>query len=254
MLYTLRLPKFEGPLDLLLSLIEEKKLNISEISLAHVADQYLSYIKSEDFARALETEDARLDEPSARQARLAHIADFLVIAARLLLIKSRSLLPSLELTNEEEQDIKELEARLTHYRIIKQAAKKMAAAMEMAQPFHAREFLVGFQEFLPPENISGILLRDAISSLLSTLKENSRIPEETIAVIISFEETLEAIKTRVMREACTFRDISNPAEKGDMIVAFLAILELAKQKFIIVEQETIFEDIKIRKVEYNLES
>lgn len=239
-MYTLKLSQFEGPLDLLLELIEEKKLNVSEISLAEVADQYLAYIKSEDFARSC----------TSQEMHLAHIADFLVIAARLLLIKSRALLPSLSLTEEEEGDIKELESRLEEYRIFKDAAKKLGIAATKSSPLYGREFLVGFKDFLPPTGLTSETLRDTVLALLTILEESTTIKEETIALIVSFEETLETIKARVLKEAFSFHEIGGQGGKSDTIVAFLAILELAKQKFIIVEQEEIFRDIRIKKAEH----
>src|SRR3989338_5944844 len=99
-MYQLTLNNFSGPLGLLLNLVEEKKLSINEVSLAQVADQYIAYIKS---APALSKEE---------------LAQFIVVAATLILIKSRSLLPSLAIS-EEETDIKELETRLATYKFFK---------------------------------------------------------------------------------------------------------------------------------------
>ena len=105
------LEKFSGPLDILLSLIEEKKMAINEISLSQVTDQFLDYLKN------LENNTERETFESMEYQRI--LADFLVIASRLILIKSRSLLPNLVLSEEEESDIKELEERLRIYQQIK---------------------------------------------------------------------------------------------------------------------------------------
>src|SRR3989344_7297472 len=98
---------YEGPLDLLLELIEKRKLLINDISLANVADEYITRINAMDELPVGET------------------ADFVALAATLLLIKSRSLLPSLTLTDEESRDIKELEYRLAIYQLIKEASSNL---------------------------------------------------------------------------------------------------------------------------------
>src|ERR1035437_6794426 len=89
---------FEGPLDLLLSLIEKRKLLINDIALSKVADDYIMYLQNQENFPMKDT------------------ADFLVIASTLLLIKSRSLLPGMEISEEEQYDINELEARLKIYK------------------------------------------------------------------------------------------------------------------------------------------
>src|SRR3989344_4683582 len=102
MSFTIKQQHFEGPLDVLLDLIEKRKFFINDISLAKVADDYLAYIK------ALE------------KFPLADSANFVLVASTLVLIKSKSLLPNLELTTEEQGDIADLERRLVLYRRMKE--------------------------------------------------------------------------------------------------------------------------------------
>src|SRR3989338_7017919 len=98
---------FEGPLDTLLSLVEKRKLFISDISLAQVADDYIAYIKSlEDFP-------------------IADSAHFILIASTLVLIKSKSLLPTLTLSEEEEHNIEDLEKRLAEYQKYKELSRHL---------------------------------------------------------------------------------------------------------------------------------
>ena len=99
--------KFNGPLDVLLSLIEERKMEITDISLANVTDAFLKYVG-----------DLKQTAPEI-------LADFLVIAARLILIKSKSLLPTLELSSEEEKDINDLKKHLEIYRLFKEASQNI---------------------------------------------------------------------------------------------------------------------------------
>ena len=100
--YTVKTEAFEGPLDILLSLIEKRKLHINDVSLSKVADDFIAYINS--------IEEFPLEES----------ADFILIASTLILIKSKSLLPTLDLSIEEEEDISTLEDRLREYQKIKE--------------------------------------------------------------------------------------------------------------------------------------
>ena len=106
--YTVKTSAFEGPLELLLNLVEGKKLFINEISLASVTDDYLA------FARSLPKND------------LTELTSFLAIAATLILIKSRSLLPGFLVTKEEEQDIQDLESRLALYSMIREISVSLS--------------------------------------------------------------------------------------------------------------------------------
>ena len=106
--YNAKIGSFEGPLGLLLSLIEDRKLFINEISLAQVADDYIGYLKNLQ------------DLPPER--KIANVSYFVLVAATLILIKSKSLLPNLALTEEEEEKIGDLERRLKLYQIIKKAS------------------------------------------------------------------------------------------------------------------------------------
>lgn len=104
--YRFQLEQFEGPLDLLLGLIEKEKLDITQVSLAEIADQFLAYIDN--------NENINLEQLSA----------FLSVATRLILIKSRALLPILTFTEEEEESIQDLEEHLRLYQIFREQAKK----------------------------------------------------------------------------------------------------------------------------------
>ncbi|HPI82416.1 MAG TPA: segregation/condensation protein A, partial [Candidatus Paceibacterota bacterium] len=106
--YNLKTDKFEGPLELLLSLIEDRKFFVNEISLASVTDDYLKYIKS--------LSEIDNDE------KINNISSFILTAATLILVKSRSLLPNISLTEDEKENINDLELRLKLYEIIKRAS------------------------------------------------------------------------------------------------------------------------------------
>ena len=140
-----RLQQFEGPLDLLLQLIEKEKLDIAEIALSNVADQYLEHLNN--------TQDIH---PS-------NLAEFLYVASKLILIKSKALLPVLEFTEEEEEDIAELQMRLKEYRRFKEAAKKIHTIYNNPKKMISRESYSGFnQVFCPPEDLKAKNLSESL--------------------------------------------------------------------------------------------
>lgn len=226
--------KFEGPLEVLLELIEKEKLSVSEISLAKVTDDYIKYVKS------LEKID-----PEA-------LAEFLVVAAQLMLIKSRSLLPNLELSEEEQQSVEELEKRLEEYKRIRDMAKELKKLESRRTQIFTREAYLGMEPvFYPPPKLSLEMLAVSFRAFLDALPKIAKLAEEKIKKIISLEEKIAHIRSFLqgaMERA--FSDIVRGSkEKVEIIVSFLAILELARQRFVELDQEKPFEEIIIRKHE-----
>src|SRR3990167_1465647 len=180
-MYQLTLEKFSGPLGLLLNLVEEQKLSINEISLAEIAEKYIAHLKS-------------LEEIPKEE-----LAVFLVIASTLMLIKSRSLLPGVKLTEEEETDIKELEQRLKTYQFFKKLSQHIRELNKQDKHLFGREAYVG---------MSAIFFS----------------PEGTLGKMISIEDKMAEIQERLNRMlALTFDELKNSArEKIEIIVSFLA--------------------------------
>src|SRR3989344_3233666 len=146
MTYVVKLQQFEGPLALLLELIEDEKLKITEISLAKVTDQYLEY---------------------------------LVVASRLILIKSRAILPTLELNEEEEDSIKDLEWRLEEYKRFREASKVLAELFAKKTYAYSRELYKGMTTaFCPPENLMPDDLCRAFQKILNELPKEEPLAEE----------------------------------------------------------------------------
>jgi len=232
-MYELTLEKFKGPLDLLLDMVEEKRLSINEISLSEVADQYIAYLKA-------------LEESSKEE-----LASFLVIASTLMLIKSRSLLPSLKLTEEEEVDIKELEVRLKMYKFFKELSFGLGNIGKLGQHLFGREAYAGMSYFFsPPEKINAQDLKKAISDILEILPKANDLPEDIVERAVSLEEKMAELKERVERSFSHIfsgkAKIKNE-EKVEVIVSFLAMLELIKQGFLIFEQKRLFDNIELKK-------
>jgi segregation and condensation protein A len=234
-MHKIKIDQFEGPLDLLLQLIEQQKLDIAEVSLAQVTEQYIQCLH--------EAKD---------QISLDELADFLVVAAKLLLIKSRVLLPYLHVKEEEEQD---LEAQLKIYKQFHEASKIIQKIISKHQFSFSRPHLLVGKDigFRPPKNLTVQRLTKAFVRVLDKIEQQPfvRLPKDVIKKTINISEKIEQLKNQIFKEATmNFQKIISQAkDKTEVIVSFLALLELVKQKAITVEQGSIFDDITIRRLE-----
>ncbi len=230
--YKVQLENFEGPLDLLLSLIDENKLDISEISLAKITDQYLYYLKN----------NQNLD--------IAEIADFLLIAAKLLYLKSKLLLPDVNFGIEAEEDANDLERQLKIYKEYHDARKILQKLINKHNFTYSRVTpLIKIKaEFLPPKNIKTEDLQFAMERLINSLKPIFKIPKKLIDKTINIKEKIEHIETLLNeRESIAFSEfIKDRSNKTEIIVVFLAMLELMKKRTINAHQEFLFEEITIK--------
>lgn len=232
MVYHVRLPQFEGPLDLLLSLIEKEKLDITELSLAQVTDQYLSSIRQE------------------KNLSLAHLGDFLSVAAQLILIKSRALLPTLSVTEEEELSLQDLEERLKWYQRFREASKRMEKILQGKNTAYSRESYLGLRSFFyPPHNLESADLRAAFEAVLGELPVREELPEESLEEVITLEEKIRVFQDELSeRVESSFAALTREAvTKVEVIVSFLAILELVKQSFLFAHQPSLFMDIRLKR-------
>lgn len=232
-MYTIKLEQFQGPLDLLLQLTEEKRLDITEISLAKVTDQYLKYLEK------------------IENIPLENLADFLVIASRLILIKSRMLLPALELTEEEEEDIEALKKQLEEYKRFKELAKKIEDIAKAKNLAYSREKYQGLKSiFYPPKNFKLEDLKTVFKKVMEEIALlEEKLPEESLKLKVSIEEKIKDLQKELSnRIKATFQDLTKAGAKTDIIISFLALLELIKQKVLSVNQKKAFGDINIRKL------
>ena len=233
MTFSVKQEKFEGPFELLLELIEKEKLAISDISLAKVTDDYIAHVKMLD----------RID-PEA-------LAEFLVVAAQLMLVKSRSLLPTLALNEEEEESIEELEKRLTEFKKLRELMQELKNLESKHIVIMTRESFTEFQPiFYPPPKLTIEMLQDAFASFLAALPKVRKLAEEKLKRVISLQEKITHVR-RFLTESVekAFSElVGNSREKVEIIVSFLAILELARQKFIDLDQHELFADIKIKRL------
>ncbi|MEO8638192.1 MAG: ScpA family protein [Candidatus Taylorbacteria bacterium] len=219
---------FEGPLDLLLNLIEKRKLLINDISLAKVTDDFIEHVKRHE---AFPISDS---------------ADFIFIASTLLLVKSKSLLPNLDLTDEEEGSIEDLERRLKIYKEIKDLA------LHIKEMF-GKELIFGRLEtknitpiFTPEATIQKDAVYLAIEDILRNFPMKEMLPQVKVSQVVSLEKMIEHLTERIKSSLkMSFREFSKygKSEKVHVIVSFLAMLELVKQGIISVHQEKKGDDI-----------
>ncbi len=223
--FALETPTFSGPLEALLSLIESRKLSVSDVSLSEVADAYLSYVE-------------KLPE-----LPLGETAQFILIASTLLLIKSRTLLPTMELSEEESANIEELERRLRRYAIFRNAAKLLKREwgrkpLSLALRAPAKE-----QAFAPGEATIGALF-SSLTRLVATLPTLRARPEVSVAPAIALEDVVLSLRKRVTSAfRLRWSEIARSAGKEEAIVYFLALLELVRSGTASVSQEKLFGDI-----------
>ncbi|MDT8860091.1 segregation/condensation protein A [Alkalihalobacillus sp. MEB130] len=243
--YSVKLDTFEGPLDLLLHLINQAEVDIYDIPVAVITDQYLAYIHA--------MQDLELDIAS----------EYLVMAATLLAIKSKMLLPKQEeelfdddwQMEEEEDPREELMYRLIEYKKYKEAATELKEKEQERSLVHTR----------PPEDldpyiseeerrdiaISGVSLFDMLSAYQKLMKRKElKAPRTT--TVKSQEYSIEDRMQEIVKELtqkfngfCRFDELFPVPERGHVVVSFLAILELMKTKTIRCEQAQNFSDIMI---------
>ena len=229
--YKVQLEEWQGPLDLLLQLIEEQEMDITEVSLSQVAQQFIEYMNF----KPISPEET---------------ADFLVVAAKLLYIKSKALLPGLEL---DEEDGIDLAKQLKMYKEYLEAAKKIQKILRKKRHCFSKEkFPEGITEqvFYVPQSVTKNKLKRTFEQIIKRIKPFIILPKKVIQKTIKLSERIQQIKDLIIKEACTSFNklVCDSKTKTEKIISFLAILELTKQKIINVEQGKLFEDITLKKI------
>jgi len=227
---------FTGPMDLLLQLIEKRKLFIGDISLATVSDDFLEYVGE------------------AKSFPIHHVAHFLVIASTLLLIKSKSLLPYLELSDEESQDIEDLEHRLQLYKQIRDLGKHVQKYFGRTVLFTTSRNAPIDPMFAPHDKITSDNMLDSARNVIQTFPPVENIKKTVVAKVMSLEEMIDQLTIRIQNSVETsFKSltetdgIDTKEKKVHVIVSFLALLELVKKGTVGVRQHNMFDDIAIEK-------
>jgi segregation and condensation protein A len=229
--YAVKTEVFEGPLALLLDLVEKRKLFVNDVSLSVVTDDFIEYVNNHE------------------EFPLGESAEFIVVASTLMLIKSRSLLPSLILTEEETESIEDLEERLRLYSKTKELSihiKKLFGKNMIFEKLPAKSEVVVFS---PDKHTNVAELALALDKVVMSLPKKEILPKATVRKIISLEEAIEKLAERISKSAkMSFQDFykgSVDSSKGmtyenkvTIIIGFLAMLELVKRGAIRVNQES----------------
>ncbi len=227
-MYNINLPQFQGPFDLLLRLIEKQKLDITEITLAQVTDQFLNYIK-------------KIEKIGPRE-----LADFLNIAAKLIFIKSKLLLPE-KILEEEEENSHDLIDQLRLYQEYVLATKKVGELLSNPCYSFSKSKLPEktLYSFSFPRNINPQVLKKNFESFIFVIEQQARLSFKKVKHrIFSLKNKInEMLSILRQKRRFIFNRVINSRSKAEKLVMFLAILELMKRNKINIDQKGLFQDI-----------
>jgi len=229
--YEIKLEKFEGPLALLLKLVEQEKLPIAEVFLGRVTESFLDYINT-----SVEISEEEL-------------ADFLVVATKLLYIKSKNLLPEplVEL-----EDGLSLEDQLRMYKEFVEAAKRIEEIIKKKGFSYFRDVLLKLNNagFYPPKGLNSDKMKRMFKEVLERLKPLIDLPRAAFEKVMSIKEKIQQIENLLKNfKELRFSHLFNEAgSRTELIIIFLALLELTKQRHVAIFQENNFEEIIISRV------
>lgn len=234
MAYSVSIEKFEGPLDLLLQLVEKQEMEITNISLIAVTEPFVTLIREQQ--GTIPPED---------------LADFLVVAAKLVYLKSKALLPDLSDDLDEGPD---LETQLRMYKAFSEAAKQIGERwMEGRESFSRTSRIVRqtVPVFQPPVGVTVLALKELYERAIKRLEPILSLPKAAIERAITIEEKIEHLRTRVssMLQVSFHRFLADSHDRNEMVVGFLALLELIKQRIVRVEQGNLFDDIRLHRID-----
>jgi len=236
--YKIKISGFEGPFGLLLELVEKRKLFINDVSLAAVTEDYLGYMNK------------------LGGLHPAEISSFVLVASTLLLIKSKSLLPGLNLTDEEKGDIKNLEERLRLYELFTKlgvGVKEMFGKKMIFAPLERKnEVLI----FLPDNQITKDSMMTFVREVLGGIPKKVFLPEAEVKKVISIEEMIDKLSERIQSAMkLSFSEFSGKKsgahtreEKVTVIVGFLAMLEMVRNGILDAVQDIDKGEIMINPV------
>lgn len=236
--YLVKTGEFAGPVHVLLQLIQDRKMHVSEISLAAVTEDFLRFI-------------------SEHTLSYSQVSSFIVVSSTLLLIKSRSLLPSLELTSEEEDSITDLTERLRQYEVVRRYAEALAPQY-LKDPMFTRTWQDRTPVFAPDPQMRVSHLADLLQDLFVAFPVLEKLPEKAMKIVVKLEEMIDDLRERIQHGMTLhsrdimdrYRNASDPTEKRAAkvfaVVSFLAMLELVKKGFASVVQDDNFGDIELK--------
>ena len=235
-MYEVKTEQFVGPLAKLLELIEAKKMDVGSLSLAAVTADFLAYIEK------LKTDMVGRGNEEA----MSMVADFLVVGAHLILLKSKTLLPQLELSDEEEGGLLDLELRLKLYRDVAPVFSLLKERWNVLPRMHMRSVLYQFQPiFYPPHTITPEDLRRVAGDVLDIVQQFLVEHENVERQLISLESKIDEVAKRVLGGSFHFSDVARDKSREEVVVLFLAVLHLLRDRIIHATQDGLFDDISV---------
>lgn len=237
MKYNVQLKVYEGPMDLLYDLVTKHKIDIKDIAISEITKQYLDYLD------AMEAMDMEIT------------SDFITMASKLVEIKSRYLLYLQREDSEEEDPRIELVERLKEYKKYKQVSKELKEkADEEHERFFRKKEEVIIEDELSLEDVSIAKMMELLPKLLKNIDKKEEETKNDVLErlvnrkIISVEEKIVSLRKALsVKDRISFLENVDQSDRGDIIASFLCVLELIKEKEIIVTQDDFFEDIVIVK-------
>jgi len=226
--FSIKTDSYEGPFELLLNLIETRKLLVNDLALSSITEDYIQHVRVQELFPVEET------------------ANFIQIAATLLLIKSKSLIPDLALTEEESADVEDLKRRLEAYEKVREASRELSRIFGKSVMFNEGERPTEVS-FAPSNDLSTNVLAEALARVLAARETVEELPEARVKPLITIEKMMDQLAKRVQSAmTLSFNEFSGTAkEKIEVIVSFLALLELVKQGAVAAEQYIAHGDIRI---------
>ncbi len=238
--YLVKTEQFEGPIHVLLTMIEGRKMHVSEISLATVTEDFLRYMNEHSLSHS-------------------DVTSFIVVASTLVLIKARSLIPQMQLTDEEEASIEDLTERIRQYQIIQKYSGYLVPLYQKNVSF-SRVWIDRNPVFAPDPELQIPKLQTLMEDLFKAFPIIEKIPEKAIKTVVKIEDMIENLTQRIQsgivfhsRDVMEkYRNATDPTEKREAkvfaVVSFLAMLELVKKGIAHVLQQENFEDIELTNI------
>jgi segregation and condensation protein A len=232
--FTIQTDVFEGPFSALLELIEKHKLSINEVSLSDITDEYIAYVGSID------------------SVSMNELSQFIVVAATLMLIKSRTLLPGLSVSEEEESEIETLTNRLEVFQVVKAISGFIRAQYGKALLYRRPFIRIKKKVFSPGASLSATTLCSEAIYALENVPKEVLPPETKVRKAIRIEDVLVNLMARVQKESrMRFSEFAAGGSgsarevKTFIVVSFLAMLELVKNGTLDASQDDTFGEITI---------
>lgn len=217
--FLIKTEAYEGPFEVLLDLIEARKLLVNDLALANITEDFIQHVRRQEAFPVEET------------------ANFIQIAATLLLIKSKSLIPDLALTEEENADVEDLKRRLAAYEKVREAARELARIYGKTVMVRA-----GWRPpevvFAPSRDLTADALAEVFARVLAAREAVDELPTASVKPLVTIEEMMSRLAERVQSAlSLSFKEFAGQTkERVEVIVSFLALLELVKQGAVAAEQ------------------